>query len=265
MLRRVEVRGVELQVWDAGAGPPVLLVHGFPLDHGMWRAQIDVLRRDHRVLAVDLRGFGGSGGATDAQPLTMETLADDCAALLDTLQLHEPITLCGLSMGGYVAWQFWARHAARLSRLILCDTRAAADSPETARGRLQMAERALREGTQFLVDAMAERLVSRDTREQQPELITALRRMMSDARGATVAAALRGMAQRPDMTARLSEVQTPTLVICGESDVISPASEMQAMAEAMPRARFVEVPRAGHMAPLEQPTVVNQAILDFLS
>lgn len=263
MLRQIRLGTIDLQVCDEGAGPPLLLLHGFPLDHTMWRAQLDGLRDVARVLAVDLRGFGGSGGEL-GQVLAMETMADDCAALLDALEISTPIGLCGLSMGGYVAWQFWARHPERLSRLVLCDTRAAADSPETARGRLQMAERALREGTSFLVETMSERLFAPTTVQEQPHVVAATREVMSRTPPATVAAALRGMAQRPAMVSRLGEIRVPALVVCGEADVISPASEMRELAQAMPHARFVAIPRAGHMAPLEQPAAVNAAIGEFL-
>lgn len=263
MFRRVNVGGNELQVRDEGTGRPVLLVHGFPLDHTMWRAQIETLRGACRVLAVDLRGFGGSGG-DQADVVTMAEYADDCASLLDELEIREPVVFCGLSMGGYIAWQFWARHASRLGALILCDTRAAADSPETARGRLQMAERTLREGTTFLVETMAEKLFDRRTRQEQPAQIDAVRDVMTRTSPRAIAAALRGMARRDDMTPRLGEIQVPTLVVCGEADVITPASEMRAMATAIRGAKYVEIPRAGHMSPLEQPAAVNPVILDFL-
>jgi len=230
----------------------------------MWQAQIEALRGTCRVLAVDLRGFGGSGG-DHAEVLTMAAYADDCAGLLEALEIREPVVFCGLSMGGYVAWPFWTRHAARLGKLILCDTRAAADSTETARGRLQMAERVLRDGTSALVESMAEKLFAPETRQKQPHQVDAVRAVMNRASPPAVAAALRGMAERDNMTPRLGEVQVPTLVICGAADLITPASEMREMAAAIQGATYVEIPHAGHMSPLEQPAAVNQAILDFLS
>ena len=127
-----------------------------------------------------------------------------------------------------------------------------------------MAARTEHEGSAFLVEAMAERLFDPLTRQQQPQLIDAVREVMSRADPRAVAAALRGMAARSDMTARLTEIQTPTLVVCGESDVISPASEMRTMAEALGQSTFVSIPCAGHLSPLEQPATVNRAILEFL-
>lgn len=266
MERLVSLERGAVRVVDEGAGAPILLVHGFPLDHTMWRAQIAALRTTHRVLAIDLRGFGIPAlNAEVGEVVTMEQFADDCAEALDALDVREPVVFGGLSMGGYVAWQFWARHAARLAGLILCDTRAAADTADAARGRRDMADRVLREGPQFLVELMAERLFARATRANRPECVTELRRVMGATAPRSIAAALRGMAERLDMTKRLGEIQIPTLVVCGESDVISTATEMRGISQAIPGARYVEVPDAGHMAPLEQPEFVNQAIAEFLA
>src|SRR5438270_5957633 len=116
---------------DRGAGQPVLLVHGFPLDHTMWNAQIDALSERARVIASDLRGFGESplGSVDPARGISMERYADDLAELLDALAIRsdEKIVFVGLSMGGYIAWQFVKKYTTRLRALVLCDTRAVAD------------------------------------------------------------------------------------------------------------------------------------------
>src|SRR5689334_15957289 len=137
----IDLPTCRLNVLDQGAGPVLLFVHGFPLNHSMWREQVAALGDGHRIIAPDLRGFGQSTGA--GETITMAQLADDLAALLDALNIVEPITLCGLSMGGYVAFEFWRRHTSRLARLILCDTQAGADTPEAARGRLELAAKVL--------------------------------------------------------------------------------------------------------------------------
>ena len=122
---RIRINDIHLNVLDEGQGPPLLLVHGFPLDHTMWREQIQHFRGTHRVIAPDLRGFGQS----DVTPgtITMQRHAEDLAHLLDALRVKNPVCLCGLSMGGYIAWQFVQMHHGRLGSLILCDTKAGAD------------------------------------------------------------------------------------------------------------------------------------------
>jgi 3-oxoadipate enol-lactonase len=262
-MKTERVNGVELAYVDRGVGATLLLVHGFPLNHAMWNAQIDELSRHGRVIAPDLRGFGQSG--VSEAPVTMEQFADDLAALLDALRVNEPIVLGGLSMGGYIAFQFWRKYAARLRGLVLCDTRAAADTPEAAAARRDMADRVLREGPAPLVDSMIPRLFSPATLREQPELVDALRCVMMAADRRGIAAAARGMAERPDATPLLDQIACPTLVLVGEHDALSPPAEMGAIARAIPRARLVQVAGAGHVSPVERPAEVNAAIGEFLA
>jgi pimeloyl-ACP methyl ester carboxylesterase len=262
-MEKCRVRDIHLNVVEAGAGPPLLLVHGFPLDHTMWQAQIEELARDHRVVAPDLRGFGGSDASGEI--VSMEDFADDVAALLDARAVKEPVVFCGLSMGGYIAWQFFLRHRARLRALILCDTRAAADTPAAAEARRVNAQRVLSEGVAFLAGAMLEKLFAAETRRRRPDIVDATRQVMLAASPPGVAAALRGMAARPDVSAWLPQLDLPALVVCGQDDAISTVEEMRGIAERLPQARFVEVAGAGHMSPVEQPQAVNEAIRQFLA
>jgi pimeloyl-ACP methyl ester carboxylesterase len=238
------------------------LVHGFPLDHAMWMGQQQALAGSCRVLTPDLRGFGQSSPLPPT--FTMSQFADDLARLLDRLQIDSPVILGGLSMGGYVALQFWQHHRARIAGLILCDTRAAADTSEAAAGRRQLAERVLQQGVSRAVEDMLPRLLDPATAETQAALVADIRRMMQQTPAASFATAQRGMASRPDFSARLADIDVPTLVICGQADAITPPVEMQSIAAAIPGALFEQIPGAGHLAPLEQPQAVNAAIQRFL-
>ncbi len=262
-MEAVDIGGATLAVVDRGAGPPLVLVHGFPLDHSMWNEQILVLSEHYRVIAPDLRGFGYS--ELTHGTVTMNQMADDTAAMLDVLGIAEPVTFCGLSMGGYVAWQFWNRHAARLRGLILCDTRAVGDTPEVAADRHEMAERVLREGPGPLVETMMPKLFAESTVREQPDVVEALRSVMLGNDPIGIAAAGRGMAVREDFTPRLPEIQCPALVLVGQHDAISTPDEMASIARALPHARFVEIAGSGHMSPMERPEEVNRAMAGFLA
>jgi pimeloyl-ACP methyl ester carboxylesterase len=261
--KRLNVRGTELATVDQGSGTPILLIHGFPFDHAMWDEQIGALSARYRVVAPDLRGFGQSG-VTEGK-VTMEAFADDLAALLDALGIDQPIVFCGLSMGGYVAWQFWRKYGRRVRGLIVCDTRAVADTPEAAEARRTTADRVLREGPGVLLDTMIPKLFAESTRKHNPEAVEAVRRMVLAADAQGIAAAARGMAQRPNVTAMLARIDCPTLVLVGEFDAISPLAEMQSLAEAIPHARLVRIAAAGHLAPLENAREANAAMLEFLA
>ena len=157
-MRTLSLPGVELALADHGAGRPVVLIHGFPMDHSIWAQQIQSLAPRYRVIAPDLRGAGRS--SVTPGKTTVEQWADDLAAMLDALKIAEPIVLGGLSMGGYVAFRFFKAHRPRLAGLILCDTKAVADTPQAAAGRLETAQRLEREGGQFLADTMLPRLLA---------------------------------------------------------------------------------------------------------
>ena len=240
----------------------LLFVHGFPLDHSMWRGQLNDLADDFRCVAPDLRGFGGT--SVVAGTVTMEQLAGDLDRLLQELRIDDPVTLCGLSMGGYVAWEMWRRNADRLRRLILCDTRAQADSVEVARGRQLMAQQVERDGMQGVSDTMIPKLFAADSLEQQADVVNSTRSLIDRMDPQGVAAAQRGMAERRDFSNRLNEMELPILAVCGRQDAITTCAEMRSMAERLPNGHFVEIDSAGHLAPLEQPAAVNAAIRKFV-
>lgn len=262
-LRHKTIGGIDLAYVDEGRGRALLLVHGFPLDHRMWSAQIAELSADYRVIAPDLRGFGQSAPGDGIA--TMRQLADDLADLLIALDLREPVVLAGLSMGGYIAFEFVRHHRDRLRALILCDTRAGVDTAEAAAGRQQMATRLAAEGTAFLVDAMLPKLLAPTTLAEQPARVELMRKMILENRPEGVAAAARGMAGRSDSTSLLPSMDLPVLLVVGQDDVLSPPGEMRLMASHLPQARLVEIPLAGHMSPLENPAAVNAAMRRFLA
>jgi len=259
----VNIGNAELLVHVEGDGPPLLLVHGFPLDHTMWERQIGAFRESHRVIAPDLRGFGGSSVTEGV--VTMADFADDLATLLDRIGVTEPVCFCGLSMGGYIGWDFVRRHRERMNALIVCDSRAGGDSNETRQTRRLTAERVLAEGSGFLAESLSNKLFAPVTRSENPQLIAGLRDVITRTSPAAIAAASLGMAQREDATSLLPQIDVPTLLVVGEHDVISTANEMREMAEAIPGSQLAVIDRAGHMAPLEQPEAVNSAMRAFFA
>jgi pimeloyl-ACP methyl ester carboxylesterase len=266
-MRSITLSHGALAYIDRGNGPIVLLVHGFPLDHSMWNSQIDSLAARARVIAPDLRGFGSSpiGIVDPVRGISMEQYAGELAELLDALGVGEPIVLIGLSMGGYIAWQFVRKFAARLRALVLCDTRALADTPEGRAGRLEMAENVAVWGSARVAEILGPKLLSARSLETQPELMAEIRHVISRQAPASIAAAQRGMACRPDVTSMLPDICVPTLVLVGELDAISTPAEMRAIADAIPRAEYVEIAAAGHMTSMENPAAVNDALLRFIA
>lgn len=262
---RITVGTAALSCEVRGAGVPLVLLHGFPLDHRMWDGQIEALASEFQVIVPDLRGFGASSlePADVEAGVGMERYAADVIGVLDALGVTTPVVLAGFSMGGYVAWQIALAHAKRLRGLILCDTRAVGDSEEAAAGRHKMAHAVLEAGSsKGAADAMLPKLLAPETHEQRPELVAAVRDMIERQSPEAVAAALRGMARREDVRGRLAEIVCPCLGIVGLADVISPPKEMHEIVAALPDARLEEI-AGGHMTPMENAEAVTEAIREF--
>ena len=258
-----EVDDFTMAYVDTGGDKPVLLlVHGFPLDHSMWKQQLGGLVDDCRIIAPDLRGFGASTRGT--KPLSMRTHADDLAALLDRLAISIPVTFCGLSMGGYIGWQFFAHHYARVRNVILCDTRAANDDEITARARQLMANKVLTDGSQLAADGMIPKLFADATYTEQPDVVESTREVILNTQPSVIGETQIELSQRIDARSLLTDFDLPALLICGKQDQISRASEMRDIAISLPKGEFQEVPGAGHMAPLEDPDTVNAMIREFV-
>ncbi|MEL7497395.1 MAG: alpha/beta fold hydrolase [Planctomycetota bacterium] len=265
-LRQQEVAGRATQFIDQGKGAPVLLVHGFPLDHTMWVHQLDELSKHHRVIAPDLPGFGQSVALNDAQsstPLTMPRLADWLATFLDTIEIAEPIHYCGLSMGGYVGWEFASRHRHRLSHLIACNTRAASDSDLVRRARKVAAANARTHGTELLAETMAPKLVGEKQTHTQPNVLKSIQSMIRRTAPTSVAAGQLGMAEREDMLEFVQSIDFPTLFVAGQDDTVTPPDEMESNAKLTPGAKYHCFENAGHLVPMQAAVSFNKVVIDF--
>ncbi|HET9982778.1 MAG TPA: alpha/beta fold hydrolase [Longimicrobiales bacterium] len=247
---------------ENGSGEAVLLVHGFPFSAELWDDQLRDVPGGWRFIAPDLPGFGASR-LDVAGPLTMDLLAQRLVMLIEELGLRRAV-VCGLSMGGYVALAMWRRHPARVRALVLANTRATADTPAARAGRLEDADRVRREGTGALVEAMIPRLLSEAARRQKPELVERLRAIMRTASPEGVAAALEGMAQRPDSTPLLHTIEVPALVVAGSEDGIVPFADAQRLADGMPSASLCVIPGVGHVSNVEAPEEFNRELHAFL-
>jgi pimeloyl-ACP methyl ester carboxylesterase len=244
----------------------LLLIHGFPHRGALWdpvRAELSVLEggQSWSVLAPDLRGFGDAPAA--ASP-SIDAYADDLLALLDARGVARAV-VCGLSMGGYVALALWRRHPTRVRALVLADTRAGADDAAQRARRVELAARARAEGSEAVAEAQLSGAVGKTTRARHPERAESLRVLMASVPVGGIVAALDAMRERPDATPLLAGITVPTLVVVGDEDVLTPPREARALAAAVPGARLVEIPDAGHVSCWERPDAFAAALADFLA
>ena len=248
---------------DHGIGLPVIFLHAFPLNRTMWDGEMVALldEQRYRLVSLDWRGFGESDIVGEIT--TMDILAGDVVALMDHLGIEKAV-LCGLSLGGYVAFACLRQYAPRIAGLILADTRPAADTPERQANREEVARLAETSGTAAIANLQLPRLISDYTREHDPLVETRIRQMINAATVPGIAATSRGMALRADASDLLASISCPTLVITGEQDAVIPPSEAQAYATSIPDAQFVTIPNAGHLSNLEQPDMFLATISSFL-
>lgn len=251
-----------MAVDDAGSGPAVMLLHGYPFDRSMWREQIDLLSsHGYRAIAPDLRGLGES--RPTAQVSTMDDMARDVAALMDELKVTRAI-ICGLSMGGYVALEFVHLFPTRVSGLVLAGTRAPADNEQEKLVREQQAQRILAEGMKEIAEATLPKLLAPKTLNEKPEVVAQVREMILRANPQGAAAAQRGMAMRRDYSRDLPGIELGTLVIVGRADPIRPVADAEFMHRMIPNSGLEIIEDAAHMTNMEQPEVFNRALMKFL-
>ena len=245
---------------DAGSGnDAVLLLHAFPLHSGMWEGQLAFLASSFRVVAPDYRGLGKSRPPPEA--VTLERLAEDVLAALRQLGIRRA-GVAGLSMGGYLALELYRRAPGLFRGLALCCTKAIPDSLEQMAARETFASNALSKGLDWVAKEMAPKLLRP---EPDPEVLGAVKQLIAAGTKQGVAAAQRAMARRPDSVPTLARITCPTLVVCGEEDQMIPFAESQRMAQTVRRGRLVRIPRAGHLANLENAPAFNTALSTFFA
>ena len=252
--------GLEISYDEAGSGVPLLLVHGFPHDRTLWTGQLGGLPTYARVIAPDLRGFGGS---TVRGPYSIDQYADDLAAFLKTLGIARTL-VCGLSMGGYIAFAMLRRHRALIRGLVLTDTRATADTDEIRANRTRMISVIEQEGMEVLAARQLKSSLASSTFERHPELVETVRRMMASTPAEGAIGALRAMAERPDSTPLLGTIDVPTIAVGGAEDTITPPDVIRSMAAAIPGSRVEILDQGGHLCPLERPAAFNHVVSEFL-
>lgn len=245
---------------DIGAGAPVLLLHGYPHDRSLWAPQLAAPASGFRYLAPDLPGFGETARIA---PTTLDRWSDWAIALLDALGLERAV-IGGLSMGGYLALAIARRHPSRVRALVLADTRAGADSDEARAKRREAQTLARAEGPGAIAERAIAGMIGRTTRASRPAVVAELDAMMRRAPVEAIVDALQVMIDRPDATPSLAAISVPTLILCGEEDVLTPPDDSRAMHAAIGGSRLEVIPKAGHASNLEQPEVFNRLLSDFL-
>ncbi|MBA3947804.1 MAG: alpha/beta fold hydrolase [Herpetosiphonaceae bacterium] len=252
---------IRIHFTHEGQGEPVMLIHGFPLSVDMWRPQRAALSQRYNVYSIDLRGFGRSDPPTGA--MSIDTYADDVVALLNALGIGQAV-VGGLSMGGYITMALLRRHPERVKAVMLLDTKMTPDTALGRQGRNEMIVQARTEGPASIAAAMLPKMLTPATVQANPALTEHVRTLMATASVPGLICALEALRERPDSTMTLKNARVPALIVVGSADTLTPAAESGAMQEVMHNAFVIEIPGAAHLSTLEQPSLVDAALLAFL-
>lgn len=245
---------------DIGKGKTIVLIHAFPLSREMWQAQAKLLAiRGFRVILPDLPGFGKTH---TAKHFSIREMAKQIAELLESLTIEKAI-IGGLSMGGYVSFELFRLIPEKFSALILCDTTHLADTFEKRNSRFELISKIEKQGSHALIENMLPNLVSEDTKQNNPELMTELKRIFTNIDPISVINALRSLAERNDSSEVVNQISVPTLLVFGEFDKVTNLENARILNQSISESELIIIEKAGHFSNLEQPEQFNQTLLNF--
>jgi 3-oxoadipate enol-lactonase len=254
-MQKAKIAGIEIAYERRGQGLPLVLIHGYPLDHTIWNEVVPLLESDFDLILPDLRGFGESGLAENDSSIL--DFASDIAGLLTQLKIKRAI-LAGHSMGGYVALAFARQYPERVSGLGLISSQLRADTPEGKEGRYDTARQVTSHGVSLVMDAMTPKL-SAEVRVQ-----AFVRELISKQKPLAISSALKAMAGRPDSTDLAQTFKFPVVVVHGDADALIPVERGREIKAALPNAHYAELKGSGHMPMMENPQAVAEALGFFL-
>lgn len=241
---------------------PILFLHGFPLDHRMWKSQVEFLKDNFYCITYDILERIEKSKKPQLYPF--EFFVDDLFRILEKENLQKPI-VCGLSMGGYIILRALERNSNLFSKIVLCDTRTEADTNEAKLKRVEGFRKIEKDGIKKFINEFVGNTLSDFTKKANPAIHKNALKIAKDRTANSTKSALLAIQGRTDTTSVLNKIVVPTLVVCGEYDTLTPADYMEKLSAQITNAEFVKVPNAGHLAPFENPDFTNKKILEFLN
>ncbi|MHB1277354.1 MAG: alpha/beta fold hydrolase [Bacteroidia bacterium] len=258
----VNVNNFDLSYNDIGEGDiPIIFLHGFPFDKSMWQIQIDFLRATQRLIACDIRGFGNSSDENSV--LSMDLFAGDLVAFMDALAIDKAI-ICGLSMGGFIAFNAQKRFPDRFAAMILCDTQCIADTEGVKENRLKVIDEIALQGAAGFNEEFIKKVFHKDSLTSKKGIVAKLRNVVFANSQHIISQGLLALAGRSETCSTLHDIRVPTLIICGKEDEVTPLGESEFMHANIKGSSLRIIEHAGHVSNLEEPWEFNKILLEFL-
>jgi len=258
------VNNLVVSYTDQGSdnAPVIIFIHGFPLNKTMWNNQVEALKGRYRVIAYDIRGHGESDAGND--DLSIELFAADLIQFMDMLKI-EKASLCGLSMGGYIALNAIEHHPERFEALVLSDTNCQADSEEGKEKRMKSIHSILKNGVSNYADESVKNLFTHESFSTHEEEITSVKKMICNTSEESICCTLLALSARKETCNRLSGIDVPVLILVGEEDKITPPEVSTLMREKIKDSTMYVIPHAAHLSNLEQPEEYNEQLMRFFA
>ena len=254
-MQKINVNGTKIAYTRQGQGAPLVLVHGYPLDHTTWDDVVFLLEKDFDIITLDLRGFGESDVVESQYKIS--DMAADIAGLLDEMGI-EKAAIVGHSMGGYVSLAFARAYPERVAGLGLVASQALADTPEGKAGRYKAADEIMASGVEPIAEAFPAKLTP-DERVQAKA-----RTLIAAQKSAALSGALKAMAERDDSSPILSSFKFPVVLVHGDGDALIPIQRAYDVKAEIPHAELIELSGIGHMPMMEDPQATATALKNLV-
>lgn len=259
----INVNGVTLCYDDFGEGTmPIIFIHGFPLNKSSWQPQMEFLKKNHRVIAYDIRGFGNSTVGKEKQSISL--FADDLVKLMDALEIKKAI-VCGLSMGGYILLNALNRYPEKFEVIILSDTQCIADTPVGKEKRYKTIQQINEDGLNNFVEAFLKNIFCEESLTDKKEVVEKIQNIILSTQPEIITGTLNALAQREEMCSSLDKISVPTLIICGKEDKVTPLAQSDFMLSKIKNSILHTIEKAGHLSNLEQPNEFIKQVENFIS
>jgi pimeloyl-ACP methyl ester carboxylesterase len=261
---KVTVNDLTVSYIDVGPAnsPPIIFIHGFPLNKLMWEKQIELLKEKYRVIAYDIRGHGNSDAGSDK--FSIDLFVNDLLRLMDTLMIKKTI-LCGFSMGGYIALNAIEKYPERFNALLLCDTNCTDDIPEAKEKRMKAIESIREKGLEQYAEQSLKKLFAPISFSKNIEEIAVVKEMIMKTSKQSLYKTLHALAGRKETCTKLHQIKVPVLILVGKEDEITPPDVAMIMHAKIKGSTIHIIDYAGHLSNMENSGEFNNHLSGFLS
>jgi len=240
--------------------PTIIFIHGFPLNKTMWDKQVDVLKNDFRVITYDIRGHGESDAGND--PFSIDLLVSDLIGFMDVLEIDKA-SICGLSMGGYIALNAIENYPERFEAMVLCDTNCISDPQEVKEKRIATVESIIKDGVNKYAIASIPNLFAHESLKLKVTEVASVKNMILNTSELVLCSTLLALASRIETCSKLADINVPVLILVGVKDILTPPAAAKGMHKKIRNSTLVVIEHAGHLSNLENPELFNHHLLKF--